>query len=169
MEANDVKEIYADLEKRGIRVWLDGGWGVDALLETQTRYHKDLDIIVRDTDVEEVKRVLGRDGFEVTEGTATSFVLTDTADRSVDVHVVRFDTRGDGVYRMQNGQEWIYPAEGFSGEGKILDMKVRCLSPAAQMLCHTGYEIKAKDIREMELLKERFGVDFPDEHAHRCT
>ena len=33
------------LESNAILVWLDGGWGVDALLQTQTRAHKDVDIM----------------------------------------------------------------------------------------------------------------------------
>jgi hypothetical protein len=29
-------------------IWLDGGWGVDALVGEQTREHEDLNLIVRD-------------------------------------------------------------------------------------------------------------------------
>ena len=46
MRAQDVLEIVAYLDAAGVRVWLDGGWGVDALLGEQTRPHKDLDIVV---------------------------------------------------------------------------------------------------------------------------
>lgn len=166
MEARDVVTIYRLLARRGIRIWLDGGWGVDALLEEQTRYHKDLDIIVRDKDVAALKEVLAQQGFMVAQGTATSFVLTGPKAKTIDVHVVRFDDHGNGIYRMQNGKDWIYPAEGFAGKGKVLDTSVRCISAAAQMICHTGYTITRKDIREMELLHKRFGVDYPEEHAH---
>jgi len=34
------------LRALGIEIWLDGGWGVDALLGEQTRPHEDLDIVV---------------------------------------------------------------------------------------------------------------------------
>jgi lincosamide nucleotidyltransferase A/C/D/E len=34
------------LEADGIGVWLDGGWGVDALLGRQTREHDDLGLVV---------------------------------------------------------------------------------------------------------------------------
>lgn len=44
MTEQDVLEIVCVLEARGISVWLDGGWGVDALLGTQRRRHKDLDV-----------------------------------------------------------------------------------------------------------------------------
>jgi hypothetical protein len=28
------------------RLWIDGGWGVDALLGSQTREHGDLDVVI---------------------------------------------------------------------------------------------------------------------------
>jgi lincosamide nucleotidyltransferase A/C/D/E len=36
----------------GIRVWLDGGWAVDASLGSQTRPHSDLDIVIEERHVE---------------------------------------------------------------------------------------------------------------------
>jgi len=43
---------YLDLfDTLGIRVWIDGGWGVDALLAEQTRPHEDLDIVIPEGDV----------------------------------------------------------------------------------------------------------------------
>ena len=37
--------------KDWIRLWIIGGWGVDALLRKQTRTHDDLDVIVQQKDV----------------------------------------------------------------------------------------------------------------------
>ena len=42
MNASDVVELLNRLEEHGIDVWLNGGWGVDALLGHQTREHDDL-------------------------------------------------------------------------------------------------------------------------------
>ena len=36
MRSRDVLEIVGRLESDGIRYWIDGGWGVDALLENET-------------------------------------------------------------------------------------------------------------------------------------
>ncbi len=47
MPAEHVVEVYDLLASRGIGVWIDGGWGVDALLERQTREHGDLDIAIQ--------------------------------------------------------------------------------------------------------------------------
>ena len=44
MTAKDVIEIVNLLNQNDIEVIIDGGWGVDALLEKQTRTHADLDV-----------------------------------------------------------------------------------------------------------------------------
>src|SRR5688500_19732575 len=54
----------------------------------------------------------------------------------VDVHAFVFDETGNGVYRMSNGEDWVFPAPGFAGRGQILGFNVRCLSPEVQVLCH---------------------------------
>jgi lincosamide nucleotidyltransferase A/C/D/E len=51
MTSSALVELLHSLDAADIPVWLDGGWGVDALLERQTRSHKDVDIILRVADV----------------------------------------------------------------------------------------------------------------------
>src|SRR6185369_5370612 len=158
MTSSCLLEVLQVLKDAAISVWLDGGWGVDALLETQTRPHKDVDIIVRVTDVPKLREILAHRGFAVREGSPPdSFVLADGAGLEVDVHAVVFDDEGNGVYRMQNGETWIFPAEGFEGRGVIEGRRVQCLSATTQVLCHAhGYVPSEKDFRDMELLAERF-------------
>lgn len=156
-------ELLRALEDAAISVWLDGGWGVDALLGTQTRPHKDVDIVLRVADIPKLREVLARRGFAVREGVPPhSFVLADGSGLEVDVHAVVFDDDGNGVYRMQNGTDWIFPAEGFSGQGVVDGRSVPCLSPTTQVLCHShGYLPTDKDFRDMELLRDRFDVELP--------
>ena len=163
MTSSALVELLLLLRSAAIFVCLDGGWGVDALLGTQTRTHKDLDIIVSVADVSKLQNLLGRRGFAVRDGEPpNSFVMADAAGIEVDVHAVTFDGEGNGVYRMQNGEDWIYPAEGFKGRGLIGEMSVCCLTPTTQVLCHAhGYPPTAKDVLDMELLRERFGVELP--------
>ena len=47
MTAADVIKFYIDLEKSGIAIWIDGGWGVDALLT----YHYLVAEVMRWSDV----------------------------------------------------------------------------------------------------------------------
>jgi lincosamide nucleotidyltransferase A/C/D/E len=151
------------LDSRRIEVWLDGGWAVDALLGAQTRPHKDVDIILRVSDLPRLQEVLANRGFEVRPGgTESNFVLGDASGLEVDVHAVVFDQDGNGVYRMENGADWIFPAEGFSGRGLVGSLVVRCLSAETQVLCHAhGYTPTEKDFRDMELLESSFGVRLP--------
>ena len=58
MTSADVIEVYSSLLERGIGIWVDGGWGVDALLGRQTRAHADLDIVISDRQVLECERHL---------------------------------------------------------------------------------------------------------------
>ena len=171
MKAADVVELVQLLERNRIEVWLDGGWGVDALLEEQTRQHKDLDLVVALSDVPRMQTLLAERGFGLVEGgPPKSLVLADEEGRHVDVHPVTWDVQGNGIYRMENGQDCAYPASGFAGSGSVLGQRVRCLTAETQMLlCHTGYELTEKDFREMDALHERFGVEYPAEHQKRPT
>ena len=157
MSAEDVVALLGLMD--GIEVWLDGGWGVDALIGEQTREHDDLDLVVARSDVPLLIETLGREGYEVAKGQLpTSIVLLDAAGRQVDVHPVAFDEAGDGIYRMEDGRDWAYPAAGFAGRGSIAGRKVKCLTAEVQVLCHAGYELAETDRHDLALLRERFGI-----------
>jgi lincosamide nucleotidyltransferase A/C/D/E len=163
MTSEALVELLGVFEDAGIEVWLDGGWAVDALLGIQTRSHKDVDIILRAADLEKLRHNLANSGFEIQHGgTESNFVLANRSGLEVDVHAIVFDEHGDGIYRMANGSDWIFPAAGFSGRGVVQGVNVRCLSPEVQVLCHAqGYVPTEKDLRDMELLQARFGVKLP--------
>lgn len=169
MRASSLIELLHMLDDAAIDVWLDGGWGVDALLGHQSRKHRDVDVIMREVDVPKALQILGTRGLSFKEGSLpNSFLLADAAGLEVDVHAVTFDQKGNGIYRMQNGQDWIYPAEGFSCSGTLEGVAVRCLSPATQVLCHAhGYEPIEKDFRDMELLAIGFDLELPPQLKRR--
>jgi lincosamide nucleotidyltransferase A/C/D/E len=163
MTAEAAAEIIRLLETAGIELWLDGGWAVDALLGKRTRPHEDLDIILPAQHLSTLRKVVAIRGFTSQPGgTPSNFVLVDGAGLEIDVHVIVFDRDGNGVYEMANGEEWVFPAAGFDGRGTINGMIVRCLSADVQVLCHAhGYVPTEKDLRDMELLRARFGIDLP--------
>ena len=155
-------DLLSLFESAAIEVWLDGGWAVDALLGAHTRPHKDLDIILCVADLPKLREILGSRGFEIRHGTESNFVLADRSGLEVDVHAIVFDREGNGVYRMENGSDWIFLAAGFSGLGVVQGISARCLSPETQVLCHAhGYIPTEKDFQDMELLQARFGVELP--------
>src|SRR5215211_6569741 len=101
MRADDVIELYQLFEHNGVTVWVDGGWGVDALLGKQTRSHADLDIAVQAKDLEFLRTLLGERGYveqERDDTTAWNFVLGDPEGHDVDVHVIDIDDAGNGIY-----------------------------------------------------------------------
>jgi hypothetical protein len=163
MNAESVVEIVALLEAASVRVWLDGGWGVDALLGEATRPHRDLDVILSVADVPALREALAAAGFrEKPGGSATNFVLADARGREVDVHAIRFDARGFGVFALPGGGEWPFPPSAFAGRGRVGGREVRCLSAEAQVQCHgQGYTPADKDLADMARLQERFGVVLP--------
>ena len=50
-------------------------------------------------------------------------------------------------------------ADDHSGEGTIAGVPVRCLSVEMQFRGHTGYELPERQIPDLELLREEFGVE----------
>ncbi len=100
MPSHALAELLRLFEGAAVPVWLDGGWGVDALLRTQTRTHKDVDIVLRVADVPRLGELLAARGGTLREGAPPdSFVLADGAGLEADVHAVTFDPEGNGVYR----------------------------------------------------------------------
>jgi lincosamide nucleotidyltransferase A/C/D/E len=163
MSAARAAAILGELEARGIVVWLEGGWGIDALLEQETREHDDLDVIVSLDQVEAIETALRELGFETKRGEAPlSFEVVDGHGRQVDVHPVSFLPSGEGLYLMEGGRDWTYPAHSFAGTGEIAGRPMRCLTPDIALVCHsTGYALDAVHQRDVEALCERFSLPLP--------
>jgi lincosamide nucleotidyltransferase A/C/D/E len=163
MTQDEVVRLLDALAAAGVSVWVDGGWGVDALFEERRREHDDLDLVAALEDVPTLQAVVRGLGYDHQSGDApVSFELVDPDGRQVDVHPVDLDEHGNGRYRMQNGGIWVYPADGLAGAGVIGGLTVRCLTPELQMRVHSGYELEAKDHDEIRALHARFGVALPD-------
>jgi len=82
MTGDDVCDFLTLMDAAGIRVWLDGGWAVDACLGSQTRRHGDLDIVIEERDVPVAIADLQRRGDEPVPRSDTrpwNFVLGDDA------------------------------------------------------------------------------------------
>ncbi len=62
MDAGRVAAVVAHLVSRGLPVWLDGGWAIDALLGRQRRPHDDLDLVAALGDVAPIEAALGELG-----------------------------------------------------------------------------------------------------------
>jgi lincosamide nucleotidyltransferase A/C/D/E len=168
IKAADVVEILGWLSAASVDVWLDGGWGVDALVGEQTREHDDLDLIVRDTHEPRMREALAAHGFIQVDADPQNFVLADERGREVDVHPVRFDEQGNGHLLSGDGEPFGHPAEAFAATGSVSGYRVACLSAEAQMSNHSwGYEPGDTDVHDMRLLHERMGTPLTERYESR--
>ena len=120
MTEDDVVAVMARLTESGIDAWLDGGWGVDALLADQTRDHDDLDLVVALDRVDAIGESLGMLGYAAREDERpTRLVLAAPGGRRIDLHTVEFDAGGGGVQALPGGRSYRYPTEGFLAEGTV--------------------------------------------------
>jgi lincosamide nucleotidyltransferase A/C/D/E len=165
LDANDVLGILDQLDRAGLVVWLDGGWGVDALLGRQSRPHQDLDLVIARDDGAAAQAALSGLGFhhDVTArpGLPARLVLVDSGGHLVDLHPVVFDRQGNGWQELGEGAWGDYPAEGLAGVGVVGGRPVRCATPQLQVRHHLGYPLGSSDRHDLRLLAERFGVPVP--------
>ncbi|MEL6168127.1 MAG: aminoglycoside nucleotidyltransferase [Pseudomonadota bacterium] len=149
--------LLAYLDRRDIPVWLDGGWGVDALLSEVTRLHSDLDLVVETRHLAALEAALAARGFGPCPRDDTrpwNFALADASGLEVDLHVIRFDAQGRALYGP-NGA--FYPAHAFEAPGRIGATRVRCLTPRFQAENRTGYPLRARDSHDLRVLNAAFG------------
>jgi lincosamide nucleotidyltransferase A/C/D/E len=119
MTVSEVLKILDALTASDLKVWLDGGWGVDALLGTQTRDHEDVDLVVELQAIPSVIATLEPLSFSLAEDhLPTRAALRTTDHQQVDLHPVTFAADGTAWQRGANpdGSDCTYPAGGF-GEG----------------------------------------------------
>jgi lincosamide nucleotidyltransferase A/C/D/E len=167
MTADDVGAFLVLMDTLGVRVWLDGGWAVDACLGSQTRRHDDLDIVIEERDVPAAVSALRARGYSPVprpDTRAWNFVMGDDAGHQVDFHLVVLDEHGRGIYGPSKNGE-CYPAEALAGTGTVNDRAVKCITPEWLVRFHTGYEVNQTDWADVSDLCERFDISIPQEYA----
>ena len=158
----DACEIIRLAADANIRVYLDGGWGVDALIGRETRIHQDIDLFAEGKDYNKFIDVIRNQGYseiEMAYTTANHTVWRDSDGRVIDLH--RFEHLQDGNI-CYDGE--CFPRHVFSGNGQIGGIPVLCIEPESQVLFHLGYEYDAKDLHDVKLLCEVFDIPVPDEY-----
>jgi lincosamide nucleotidyltransferase A/C/D/E len=110
MDSSSLLAVVGVLEAEGISVWLDGGWGVDALLGYQTRDHDDLDVVVELNNATRIIELVCSLGYaQVAGAPPESFVMVDPNGLQVDVHPVTWDPEGGGVTRWETASSGHIP------------------------------------------------------------
>ena len=164
MSAAEVLDVTQGLAAAGIRWWIVGGWGIDALVGRQTRDHHDLDLLVRVDDLPALRAWLEEAGFrrayEWEENRPvdvdghvwdTAFVEQHDDGRELDVHALRVE---DEVVLLATADPWEFPSEDFEGTGTIAGRSVACVSAEAQRAMHRGYELPETHRADLRLLDD---------------
>jgi lincosamide nucleotidyltransferase A/C/D/E len=165
MSVEQAKAVYDLLDQNSVRCWVMGGWGVDALLGCVTREHKDLDLLVLIEDLPRYADLVRRHGFErklvwsesqpIEIDAApfdSAFVDAHPDGREIDVHVIDVDPRG--VVTQFHADPWPLPRDAVSGTGALDGDTVRCVTRAAQIAMHSGYDLPERHREDVRLLQE---------------
>jgi lincosamide nucleotidyltransferase A/C/D/E len=170
LSAAQAVELCDALQAAGVRYWVIGGWGVDALLGRQTRPHKDLDILAVREDAAHLRQMFEAFGLTVThvwqesrwiedlgQPWPTAFVAADSVGRALDVHLIGAPSGGTIVQHYDN--PWSLQ-DSFTASGSIAGHAIPCVSVATQISMHVGYAVPEEQQRDLELLRGR--VAFAD-------
>src|SRR4051794_1028263 len=153
MTAERVLGLLEVLENYGAQVWVDGGWGVDALVGRQTRVHGDLDLGVQRPQLDLVVTVLGRLGYDVTDSRyveVTVQLTHATESHRIDLHPST-PVEGGGTEQTDfDGNTFYIPPPA---DGTIDGRPVRCMPLSTQLHTHKGYKLRPQDRHDIELLR----------------
>ncbi|MCI0871536.1 MAG: aminoglycoside nucleotidyltransferase [Chloroflexi bacterium] len=158
-------DLFAELD---LKIWIDGGWGVDALLGEQSRHHEDLDFLIEKSDSDRLVKAIRQLGFEdvhTDDHRPWNFVMGTASGKNFDFHVI--EQLSDGNYRYGSTDDPIpVTAESIDATGTIGGRSVRCPTAAFQINSHSGYQLKQQDIDDVRVLSEKFGIPLlPDQLA----
>lgn len=162
MTSDMVLGLYSWLKENGIDIWIDGGWGVDALLGRPTREHSDLDIAVHRNNNPKLRRLLENEGYKEEERDDSSefmYVMQNGSDGYIDIHVFQYGENGATIYGIE------YPFGSLTGTGTIGGQEVNCIEPGFMLRFKTGYPPKEKDLKDVRALCEKFGFELPSSYT----
>jgi lincosamide nucleotidyltransferase A/C/D/E len=142
------------LDTVGCRYWLEGGWGVDALVGRQTRPHRNLDVDFDAAYEAQALAVLQQTGYVVeTDWRPNRVELVAPARGRVDMHPLVLDEDGSARQAALGGGYHRFDRSWFT-VGELGGRSVPCVNVEAQRLLREGYEHRAVDRHDLELLKE---------------
>ena len=153
MEIAEVLEVLDAVVSTGCRFWLEGGWGVDALVGRQTRPHRDVDVdFDADHEVDVLEALAGL-GYSVeTDWRPNRVELAASGSRWVDLHPLAIDENGDARQAALDGGWHEFHRSWFT-TGILGGVTVPCVSVEAQLRFHTGYELRTVDRLDLAQLQ----------------
>jgi lincosamide nucleotidyltransferase A/C/D/E len=157
VQLSEVLAVSRTFAEAGVRHWVGGGWGVDALVGRQTRPHRDLDLAVETDRLADVVRLLAGRGYETeTDWLPVRLELAGRGERWVDLHPLVFDADGTGRQAGPDGTSFTYPAADLVA-GAVAGHPLPCLSIRLQRVFHSGYPLRPVDEADLALLTHLAG------------
>ena len=144
------------LNELNIRYWIEGGWGIDALIGRQTRLHRDIDLDF-DAAVEELllEKLTGL-GYQFTlDQRPTRAELCHPKHGYIDIHP--FIINDSGTIRQANPEGgWFELEAKWFSQSLFEDRVIPCVSVEGQKIFHSGYELRAVDQADLKNLNAAF-------------
>jgi lincosamide nucleotidyltransferase A/C/D/E len=161
MSAEEVLAVLDAVRSTGCRYWLEGGWGVDALVGGQTRPHRDVDVDIDAEYEAAVLDALAHLGYVLeTDWRPNRMELAAPGGRWADLHPLVLDDEG-GARQAALGGGWHDFPPHWAATGSVSGVTVPCVSVEAQRLFHTGYDLRdvdRHDVAVLDHLRGQLGV-----------
>lgn len=160
MDQEEVMRILTLAEIASIPVVVAGGWAVDALLGWQTRSHGDLDIAINRAYLGRLLGILGRIGYGLVHEANVddkNYLVDNGAGHQIEINVYSRDDKG----RIMSGAR--YPSNYLTGQGKIGNIKVSCVSPEWLVDSYSEKEINQKTLQDLKYICNLYRLPLPIE------
>ncbi|MEG0626320.1 nucleotidyltransferase domain-containing protein [Anaerorhabdus sp.] len=140
------------IESLEMTYWLDGGWGVDALVGYQTRNHRDIDINFDANETAKFLEILTNVGYQIdTDERPVRIELYHSELGYLDIHPFIIEKDGSSKQAALEGGFYDIPAIYF-GSTTFEGRNIPCINLEGQRVFHTGYELREVDKHDIEHL-----------------
>ena len=157
-----IRDLFAECESRDLRIWLLGGWGIDALLGRVIREHHDIDIVAEETCKEPLRAAVEHIRGEFAPKPIGWRFLRD--DVRVDITFISYAADGTPVSDLKKDDPNVYPwpPGSFPKEcnGRLSGISCRAISWEAQYVAKAGYKdafpdttLRAKDDSDLKVIR----------------
>jgi 2''-aminoglycoside nucleotidyltransferase len=127
-----IRMLFDEAERRGILLWLENGWAIDARVGRSTRDHEDIDVVFPGEREREYHGLISSLGYGKCEETDCGFLSWKDTILLDSERVYKIN----GQYNFPGFPSGCFPTEK---EGIIEGYAVRCVSWEAMYLEYVGY------------------------------
>lgn len=149
-----IRELFEETEKRGLMLWLENGWAIDARLGKITRDHGDIDIVYIHNQEADYKKLIQQLGFGKYEKTDYGFLMWKD-------NILLDSEPCFQINEEHNFKDFPKDSCPIEKQGIIKSFKVRCVSWEAMYFEFLGYieEIPkekwiTKDFENLRIIEE---------------